>query len=185
MYTFMSDHIFRESCSSRCLQDSYDWVLQKPHYVIGGAGSMVLDGLHSDHMFKNAITKFIFESNFFANRDFPALETPTNYRFHQALLNEFYNEVSKHQNLIDAYHFWGMANNSNDINKMYDYVRATPFKAVIMDYYNKNFRAGYLPYIIPVDTHPSPLGHEAMFTTLDWRLKKDHPEIFGSFSSAK
>lgn len=177
VYTFVADHIFRESCSTACLSEKFKYPLEKPRFEMQG-DTLNYVGNHSVRYFNNFVTRLIFNSDILYAQHFPELNSDTNFRRHQFILNEFYAELQKHQRLLAAYDFIGMGSELDSLNKLLPYVLKTQYKPIFLDYHNQPLKNGLRPYLIPYDRHPSPLGYAASFEALRSVLKKDFPEVF-------
>lgn len=177
IYTYVEDHIFRESCSSLCLKDENSWRLGFPRFDVTGQG-LAYAGTHRDAYFNNPILKYVFLSNLMKERHVPPLYSEENFLRHELILNEIYNEVSRRKTILKAYHYFGYYNSVENINTVLPYIEKTKYKPIILNYYNQALRAGLNPYLIKFDSHPSALGYEVSFNTLHSVLKSDFPDLF-------
>ncbi|MEQ1723361.1 MAG: hypothetical protein ABL930_09310 [Pseudobdellovibrio sp.] len=122
--------------------------------------------------------KYIFNSNLMKDRHIPPLYSEENLLRHKLVLDAFYDEVSHHQKIIKAYHYFGFHNSTENINYVLPNVLKSHFKPIILNLYDQSFRAGVNPYVLKYDTHPSAQGHEASFNTIQSVLRTDYPKLF-------
>lgn len=177
IYTYIPDHLKRETCRFSCLSQSEFWKQDKPYYKITKNG-LSYTGTHKEqYFFADFLGKIMNKEIGRIFSLFDEYKVEEGKIRHKLIMKELHSQIGKNKNLLKAYALLGSGNDRNDINEEAERLVETEFTPIIIDY-AFNFKKGLQPYHIKYDGHPSARANRASFNAIQENLEKDFPEIF-------
>lgn len=171
VYTYMDHHMDRIFCRSSCYTETYSWIQDEPYFAEDNGRLALKGSFHDRGFWTNQFFSMIGSSRFMQalGITFPPRFTTQHYQLFGQMVQEIESQLRTRYGEIEFYVgiFPGLLDTNNP--KIVETIKAHNLK--VLDYTWVNMTvAGNDRAWLPMDGHPSPVGHYIYAHLLDQDL---------------